>query len=108
MTSISTDSFFRNGGTATAKSTSKPNALPGSSDDAVVQAFLNEAKKSPVERLREAWLKAHNMSEEDLAKLPPDQRKAIEDDIRKSIQEAMTKQPKQQQKSFAETLAEVG
>lgn len=108
MSSISTDSFFRNGGTATATSNSKPNALPGTSGNAVVDEFLKEAKKSPIERLREAWLKAHNMSEEELAKLPPDQRKAIEDDIRKSIQEAMTKQPKQQQKSFAETLAEVG
>ncbi|GIL40499.1 hypothetical protein [Roseiterribacter gracilis] len=108
MSSIATDSFFRNGGGATVTSTAKPNAQSGTSSDSVIDEFLRESKKSPIERLREAYLKAHNLSEESLAALPPAERQAIEDDIRKSIQEAMTKKPKQEQKSFAELLQEAG
>jgi hypothetical protein len=105
MSSIATESFFRNGGVT---GSAKPTAQAGNSPGSVVEEFLRESKKSPIERLREAYLKAHNLSEESLAALPPSERQAIEDDIRKAIQQALTKQPKQQQKSFAELLQEAG
>jgi hypothetical protein len=106
MSSISTDSFFKNVPRNGVAKTGL--AAKDSGTDAVVEEFLKEAKKSPIERLREAYLKAHNMSEADLAALPPAERQSIEDDIRKSIQEAMKKQPKQGPKSFADILQEAG
>ncbi len=106
MSSISTDSLFKNvprNGVAKTGLAAKDNGA-----DSVVADFLKEAKKSPIERLREAYLKAHNMSEADLAALPPAERQSIEDDIRKAIQEALTKQPQQGPKSFAQLLQEAG
>lgn len=59
--------------------------------------FLKEAKKSPIERWRAAYLKAHGLTEESLAALPPEQRSAIEEDMRKALEEAMKAELQKQQ-----------
>lgn len=53
----------------------------------VEDTFLEEARKTPMERLREQILEALGYTEDSLAQLPPDERAAVEDKIRKLIQE---------------------
>jgi len=47
--------------------------------------FLKFAKMSPAERIRAAFLKDHNLTEESLAKLPKAEREKIEQEIKKLI-----------------------
>lgn len=51
------------------------------------ELFLKEAQKSPMERMREQILQSMGMTEESLAQLPPEERRAAEDKIAKMIQE---------------------
>jgi len=51
--------------------------------------FLEEARKSPIERMREQILEALGLSEESLAALPADQRAAVEDQIRELMEEKL-------------------
>lgn len=51
------------------------------------ELFLEEARKSPMERLREQIMAELGVSEESLAQLPPDEKRAMEDKIRKMIEE---------------------
>lgn len=51
--------------------------------------FLEEARKSPIERMREQILKELGMTEEDLAALPPDEKRAVEEKIRAMIEEKL-------------------
>jgi hypothetical protein len=51
--------------------------------------FLKEARKSPIERMREQLLEEMGLSEDALAALPPDERAAIEDQIRELIEEKL-------------------
>lgn len=51
--------------------------------------FLEEAQKHPMERLREQIMKELGMSEADLAALPPEERRAMEDRIRQLIEEKL-------------------
>ncbi len=51
------------------------------------EIFLEEAQKSPMERLREQILAELGLSEESLAQLPPDERRATEDKIRDMMEE---------------------
>lgn len=47
--------------------------------------FLKIAKMSPVERIRYSYLKSKGLDEKSLAELPAEQRKAIEEEIKKLI-----------------------
>lgn len=58
-------------------------------DDAAT-AFLREAHKTPAERVREQWLKSHNLSEDDLAAMSPEKRKAIEDAMAEDMRRRVT------------------
>lgn len=49
--------------------------------------FLEEARKSPIQRMREQLLEELGLNEASLAQLPPEERRAIEDHIRKAIEE---------------------
>jgi len=49
--------------------------------------FLEEARKDPMERLREQIMKELGISEADLAAMPPEERRAMEDRIRQLIEE---------------------
>lgn len=51
------------------------------------ELFLEEARKSPIERMREQILEQLGLSEADLADMPPDERRAVEDQIRELIEE---------------------
>lgn len=57
-------------------------------DDATTN-FLTEAHKTPAQRIREQWLKAHKLSEKDLEQKTPEERKAIEDSIAQDIKRSL-------------------
>jgi hypothetical protein len=54
------------------------------------QRFMTEMRKTPAQRLREQWLKAHNLTEDDLASKTPEERKAIEDSITEEIKKRLS------------------
>lgn len=51
--------------------------------------FLEIAKKSPLERLRDKILEDMKLSAEDVAKMEPEARQAIEDEIKRRMLEAL-------------------
>lgn len=53
------------------------------------QEFGDLANRSLAEILRAKYLDEKNITEEDLAKMPPEQREAIEAEIRKAIEKAL-------------------
>ncbi len=53
------------------------------------ELFLVEARKHPMERLREQILEQLGISEEDLAQLPPEEKRAMEDKIRELTEEKL-------------------
>lgn len=53
-----------------------------------VDDFLQLAKKTPAQRMRDAILKSMGLSESDLKTMSPEKRKAVEETIRQKIQEA--------------------
>ena len=72
---------------------------------ALADEFLEFMKKSPMERLREQYLKSHNLTEDQLKSLPQDQRQALEDDITQYIKDQMNlvEDKKNAQKALAST-----
>ncbi|KQV78940.1 hypothetical protein ASD15_19890 [Massilia sp. Root351] len=55
---------------------------------AELEAYM---KQTPAERMREALLKKLGISEEELAAMPPEQRKAVEDKLGELVVEEMQK-----------------
>ena len=53
------------------------------------EAFLAYAQKTPMERLRDQILQDLGLSEDSLAQMPPEERAAVEDKIRKIIEEKL-------------------
>ena len=53
------------------------------------EQFLEIARKSPLERLRDKILEDMKMSEEDVARMEPEARTAIEDEIKRRMLEAL-------------------
>jgi hypothetical protein len=51
--------------------------------------FMKLAHQTFAERVREQYLKSHDLTEDDLKAMSPEDRAAVEDDIRKTILEAM-------------------
>lgn len=51
----------------------------------VISQFLDYSEMTFAERIRATWLADHNLTEEQLAALPDDQRKAIEDEIEEAV-----------------------
>ncbi len=56
------------------------------------EKFLDYAKKSPAEKIRDALLKSVGVTEEELKNMTPEQRKEVEQKIADKIKEAMQKQ----------------
>lgn len=59
--------------------------LPKSAEE----EFLEIAKKSPLERLRDKILEDMKMSEEDIAAMSPEDRQVVEDEIKRRMMEAL-------------------
>ena len=53
----------------------------------MTEKFLKEAQKTPMERMREQVLASLGLSEDALAQMPSDERRATEDKIREMIEE---------------------
>ena len=53
------------------------------------EEFLEVAKKSPLERLRDKILEDMKMSEGDLAQMDPEARAAVEDEIKRRMMQAL-------------------
>lgn len=62
---------------------------PASSSD-VEQAFLEEARKTPAERLRDQILKELGLTQEGLDQLSPEARQSVGEEIAKRVKEALT------------------
>jgi len=56
---------------------------------AAQEEFLAYARMNPVERIRADYLKSHNLTEEKLAAMTPEEQKKIEDEIRREIEQKM-------------------
>ena len=104
------------GGTETGTSTtSKLSGMLfaiGSGDDkgvasgkATADEFLSLSKMTLAQRIRKDILDKHKMSEADLASLPPEERKAIEDEIKEAIKQAYGLDDTQGLKPGADTAA---
>lgn len=65
------------------------NEEASSPDKTTTEKFLEEAQKSPIERMREQILEELGLTEESLAQLPPEERRAMEDKIRQMIEERL-------------------
>ncbi|WP_457586443.1 hypothetical protein [Ensifer canadensis] len=77
---------------ATREEEAKPSIRTGeqtASGDTVGDEFLKRAKMSFAEQIRAQILEAHGISEDELKAMDPEQREAIEDEIRKAIERAM-------------------
>ena len=59
------------------------------SPSSIEQEFLEIAQKSPIERLRDKILDDLKTSEEALAQMEPEERQAVEDEIKRRMQEAL-------------------
>ncbi|SDA44634.1 hypothetical protein [Sinorhizobium sp. NFACC03] len=73
--------------TGTASITDQEGAAP--SGNSVSDEFLKRAKMSLAEQIRAQILESLGLSEEDLKAMDPDQRKAVEDEVRQAIERAM-------------------
>lgn len=57
--------------------------------DQVVSDFLKEARKTPMERLRESILKSHHLSEKQFDALPKEEKAAILREIADAVKRSM-------------------
>jgi len=55
----------------------------------VEDQFLEEARKSPMQRMREQIMKELGVTDDDLAQMAPDERRAMEDRIRELVEEKL-------------------
>ncbi|ATQ42887.1 hypothetical protein [Caulobacter mirabilis] len=53
--------------------------------ETATEAFFNHVKKTPAEQMMEAMLKRRGLTQEAFNALPPEQRQAIMEDIKKEI-----------------------
>jgi hypothetical protein len=63
------------------------------------QSFLDYMKEPVAQRMEEAWLKAHNLTEDDLKSMTPAQRDAIEKEMQADIKAKMQQQAQQKTQS---------
>lgn len=67
-------------------------ASNSSNQDPAVKSFLDYMKKSPAERIRDAWLQAHHLTEDDLKNMSPAEREAIEKQMAADLKAQMQQQ----------------
>ncbi|MDY0884529.1 hypothetical protein ACFPL7_04085 [Dongia soli] len=61
------------------------------------QDFLDYMKKTPAQRMVDAWLKQHNLTQEELNAMPADQREAITKQMAADLKAQMQKDQMQKQ-----------
>lgn len=64
-----------------------PPKLEEASEPTPEELFLKEAQKTPMQRMREQVLDSLGLTEEQLAQMSPEERRAAEDQIRQMIEE---------------------
>lgn len=92
---------------------SKPKGLTAEEKFAAAKArnegtmgeFLDYMKKTPAERMEEAWLKAHGLTKADLEKKSPEEQKAIRDAMKKDIEDQLKREAEQKAKEARPQLA---
>jgi TPP-dependent pyruvate/acetoin dehydrogenase alpha subunit len=72
--------------------TSSTAAATKQTEQTAEQKFLDYAKKSPAEKIRDALLQSIGVTEDELKSMTPEQRKEVEQKIADKIKEAMQKQ----------------
>jgi len=72
--------------------------------DSVTEEFLSWVHMDPVERMRAQILVSMNMTEEQLAALPEDERKRIEDKIRQIIEETVKRESEENSASSEQSV----
>jgi hypothetical protein len=79
--------YASRGGTPSAASASVPSdsSVKNASPE---QEFLDFAKMTPAEKIRYLYLQEHGLTEDDLKKMSPADRAAVEEKIRAEIKEA--------------------
>jgi len=60
-----------------------------SEDTSVEQQFLDYMKKSPAQKMIDAWLKAHHLTEKDLDEMTPEKREATLQQMASDIKNEM-------------------
>lgn len=64
-------------------------AEKSASQDDIISKFLEYSDMTLAEKIRVAYLEDHNLTEEQLAAMPEDERKAIEDEIQEAIKQQL-------------------
>lgn len=62
---------------------------PKAEGPSATDLFLEEIRKDPIERMREQIMEELGVTEEDLAQMTPDERRAVEDQISAMIEEKL-------------------
>lgn len=77
-----------------------------SADTGIVDEFMELAKMTPAERLRKQMLEEMGLTEDSLKTLPPEERKAIEAEIREAIEQQFGVGPAGESTAELKTAAE--
>ncbi|PZU86830.1 MAG: hypothetical protein DI528_08360 [Shinella sp.] len=64
-------------------------AEKSASHDDIISKFLEYSDMTLAEKIRAAYLDDHNLTEDQLAAMPEDERKAIEDEIQEAIKQQL-------------------
>ncbi len=78
---------------------------PQQVEPSATQIFLEEARKSPIERMREQILEELGLTEDSLAQLPPEEKRAMEDKIARMIEEKLRQSMGGEQSAEADTAS---
>jgi hypothetical protein len=76
-------------GTIGAAAPQAQNANASAASNSVEQTLLDFMKESPGQRMIDEWLKAHHLTEQELQKMPAQQREAIEKQMAQDIENAV-------------------
>jgi exonuclease VII large subunit len=66
--------------------------------------FLDHMKKTPAERMEEAWLRARGLTKEDLEAMEPEKRAALIEEMKQQIEDQIRREAEQKAKSPEQPL----
>jgi hypothetical protein len=87
--------------TTTVPSSAGLPSAPASPDDAssAAQWFTNYMSETPAQHMRDSILKSMGLTQDDLDKMSPEKRKAVEDEIAKRLKDQALQQTNNQKKT---------